>query len=177
MPDPTFACFSIVLTCYIEKSHHSSTKVGPGMALRNILKVNCRVFPICEDQIWPIRDALHLFLDSRGKNPASAPGGIKKHSCKWKYPLYPSIVQMTRKKRKASDFMLESNAWCFKDAEKIDFQKSAIFSQSPPAPCVWWKSLNQLYISLWYLTTTYEAVSRPHYDKTIPLGALAPFLA
>ena len=90
---------------------------------------------------------------------------------------HPLIVHMARILSKPFEISIESYSWCFKDAKKIIFWKCANFSQSPPTPCVWWKYLNRLYISLWYLTTTCEAVFKPHYDKTIPLGALAPFLA
>ena len=75
------------------------------------------------------------------------------------------IVHMTRILSKPSDFMLESYAWCFKDAEKIGFGKSAKNSQSPPTPCMWWRGFKQLYISLWSLTTTCEEVLQ-HYSDT-----------
>ena len=65
---------------------------------------------------------------------------------------------------KPSDFMRESYAWCFKDAEKIDFWKCSIFSHDPPTPCMWWKYLNPAYNSLWWLTTTCEEVLQHYSD-------------
>ena len=75
---------------------------------------------------------------------------------------------MTRILSKPLDLMHESYAWCFKDAEKIGFQKSAKNSQSPPTPSMWWRGFKQLYISLWCLTTTREEVLQCYSDvKTV----------
>ena len=69
-------------------------------------------------------------------------------------PSNQEIIHMMGIVSKPSDLMRESYAWCFKDAEKIDFWKCSIFSQDPPTPCMWWNYLNPAYNSLWCVTTT-----------------------
>ena len=90
---------------------------------------------------------------------AEIPSGIQNKKGFLLLSLSPgatTIVHMTRIPSKPLNFMRESHAWGFKDAEKTCFWKCENWSQNPPTPCMWWKYLNQVDNSLWCLTTFEE---------------------